>query len=161
MRIAWVIAWRTTGSPERETSMRRTEAKSPSRFSREITRPVSIKAHVEALTKRDSDRPRWRCQSAPPILSLISRSAVSASGIRSSASARHISTTPLAARQLVFLHEGVDAPGAHAPAPHLAHESAGQCGNALEEVGRQCGGARARGDARRLVHPVVGAERGA
>ncbi len=59
-------------------------------------RPVSISAKVEALTNIESDLARWLSQFAPPILSLISRSAVSASGTRSSASARHISATPSA-----------------------------------------------------------------
>ena len=96
MRIAWVTAWRITGSPERVTSRRSTAHQSSSgpAWSRVTIRPVSISAQVEALTNTESECPRWRCQSAPPILSLISRSAVSASGMRNSASARHMSTTP-------------------------------------------------------------------
>ena len=95
MRMAWTMAWRITGSPTRLTSRDRTVrgcliSSGPGR----ITRPVSISAQVEALTKMPSPCPRWASQSAPPILSAISRSAVSASGIRSSASARHISATP-------------------------------------------------------------------
>src|SRR5207237_4933130 len=48
----------------------------------------------EAVTKIDSERPRWPSQFASPILSRISRSTVSASGTRSKASARHRSATP-------------------------------------------------------------------
>ena len=57
-------------------------------------RPVSSNAQVEALTNSDSLVPRCACQSAFASLSAISRSAVAASGMRSSASARHISTMP-------------------------------------------------------------------
>ena len=57
-------------------------------------RPVSMRPQAEALTNSDSDWPIWRSQCLPPILSAMSLSAVSSSGMRSSASARHISTTP-------------------------------------------------------------------
>ena len=59
-----------------------------------VSRPVSIRPQVAALTNSDGLRPRWACQSPPPILSRISASRVSSSGMRSSASARHISATP-------------------------------------------------------------------
>jgi hypothetical protein len=57
------------------------------------TRPVSISAHVEALTKIE-DEPECEDQSCGAILSRIRSSIVSESGTRSSASARHISATP-------------------------------------------------------------------
>ena len=96
MRIAWIIAWRMTGSPVFATARPRKSPKSRSSSSpaRSITRPVSIRAQVEALTKSDSLLPRWPCQSASAILSRIRRSAVSASGTRSRLSARHMRTTP-------------------------------------------------------------------
>ncbi len=95
MRIACKSALRMTGSPERATSRPSTPPRSASllSFSRS-TRPVSISAQVEALTNQEWLWPRCRSHLAEPILSLISRSAVSASGMRNSASARHISTTP-------------------------------------------------------------------
>ena len=56
--------------------------------------PVSINPHVEALTNKDSLSPRCSSQAPAAILSAIRRSAVWASGMRSSASARHINMTP-------------------------------------------------------------------
>ena len=56
--------------------------------------PVSIRPQVEALTNRLSDWPKCDAQSAVPIFSAISRSRVSSSGVRSRASARHISASP-------------------------------------------------------------------
>ena len=93
--MAWVMAARITGSPER-ASRRFITCVQSTRLSGSspTSRPVSIKAQVEALTNSDSLRPTCASQSAPPILSRIRRSAVAASGMRSSASARHISTMP-------------------------------------------------------------------
>ncbi len=67
-------------------------AVSPS--ARPITLPVSIKPHVEAFTNTESEFFRWDFQSATPKRSLINASAVSASGIRINASAKHISKIP-------------------------------------------------------------------
>ena len=58
------------------------------------TRPVISSPQVAALTRLDVDRPRCAPQFDGSILSAISSSMVSASGTRSSASARHISPTP-------------------------------------------------------------------
>ncbi len=58
------------------------------------TLPVSISAQVEAFTRLEADLPKWRPQSDGAILSSINASIVSASGTRSSASARHISAMP-------------------------------------------------------------------
>lgn len=55
---------------------------------------MSINPQVEAFTNRLSDLPRWLAQSAIEIFSAISRSRVSASGVRSKASARHMSARP-------------------------------------------------------------------
>ncbi len=57
-------------------------------------RPVSSRPQVAAFTNSEGLRPRWACQSPAPILSRIRASRVSSSGMRSSASARHISATP-------------------------------------------------------------------
>ena len=57
-------------------------------------RPVSIRPQVEALTNSDWLSPRWLAQSPARSLSAISRSAVSSSGMRNKASARHIRITP-------------------------------------------------------------------
>ena len=54
MRMAWTIAWRMTGSPLFATRWRSAvggSADEPS--SRFMTRPVSMSAHVDALTKTD------------------------------------------------------------------------------------------------------------
>ena len=58
------------------------------------TRPVSMSAQVEALTKIELDSPECADQSCGAILSWIRSSMVCVSGTRSSASARHISATP-------------------------------------------------------------------
>ncbi len=95
MRMAWTMAWRITGSPLRATSRFSNERGSRSASpSMRTSRPVSISAQVDALTNSNSLWPMWRSQWAPPILSAMSLSAVSASGTRSSASARHMSITP-------------------------------------------------------------------
>ena len=90
--MARATAARITGSPSRLTAPR-SEPATPGPAS-SSTRPVSISAQVEALTRLDADRPRWRPQSEGAILSSISASIVGASGTRSKASARHISATP-------------------------------------------------------------------
>ena len=92
--MAWVTAWRITGSPLRATSRRSTPARSAPSWSSAMTRPVSMRAQVEALTNRESLLPRCLRQSASASLSLIKRVAVSASGMRRRASARHMRTTP-------------------------------------------------------------------
>ncbi len=89
------MAWRTTPSPLSATRRRRNECgRSVSSVLRRTKRPVNISAQVEALTNSESLRPRCASQSAPPIFSAISRSAVAASGIRNSASARHSRIIP-------------------------------------------------------------------
>ena len=93
--IAWRTARRTTGSPTRPT--RRLNALGASaRVASFIctSLPVSIRPQVEALTSTESLPPRCFSQSASASLSRISLSAVSWSGMRSSASATHISSTP-------------------------------------------------------------------
>ena len=93
--MAMVTAWRMTGSLVRVTSFFQMPSKSHFAASSSFTtRPVSIRAQVEALTKIESDLLRWRDQSPLPILSRMSLSAVAASGTRRSDSARHIRTTP-------------------------------------------------------------------
>ena len=56
--------------------------------------PVTTSPQVAALTNSDGLWPTWARQSPGAILSRISASRVAASGMRSSASARHISATP-------------------------------------------------------------------
>ena len=95
IRIAWRKAARTTGSPSLVTRRRSTVAGSRSSLSAGRTSwPVSMSPQVEALTNSDSASPRYSDHCPVEILSAMSRSAVSASGIRNSASARHMSTTP-------------------------------------------------------------------
>ena len=93
--IACLSATRTTGSPARAT-IRSYHAFGSRAWSLSIRvrRPVSIKPHVDALTSNESDAPRCFSQSPRDSLSRISRSAVSASGMRSSASAMHMRSTP-------------------------------------------------------------------
>ena len=90
--MARATAVRITGSPSRLMAARRWRTGPGCASS--STRPVSISAHVEALTMVEVEWPRWWPQSEGAILSSISASIVSASGTRSSASARHINATP-------------------------------------------------------------------
>ncbi|MOA07052.1 hypothetical protein D3C78_1267280 [compost metagenome] len=93
--IAWFIAARITGSPERCTSLPMTlDGRASVRLSRVTTLPVITRPQAAKLTSTLSLWPRWRCQSAADSLSRISASAVAASGTRSRASARHISIRP-------------------------------------------------------------------
>ena len=95
MRIAWRTARRITGSPARPTRRFSAPVKSRRVSSARLTSwPVSIRPQVEALTKTESLVPMCFFQSASPSLSRISLSAVALSGMRSSASATHMSSTP-------------------------------------------------------------------
>ena len=92
-RMAMLTPVRIKGSPPRP--IRRTSADDRlCSLLVAVSRPVSIKPQVAAFTNSDGLWPRWARQSPPPILSRISASRVSSSGMRSSASARHISATP-------------------------------------------------------------------
>ena len=90
--IARPTAVRTTGSPTRRIRPRSAAAGRPGSSS--STRPVISRPQVAALTRLEVERPRCAPQFDGSILSAISSSMVSASGTRSSASARHISPTP-------------------------------------------------------------------
>ena len=93
--MAWRRAWRMKGSPERATSRLRMPAgPEPLSSASRTRRPVSIRPKVEALTNRLSEAPRCFSQCPSAIFSAISASAVSLSGMRSSASARHIRMMP-------------------------------------------------------------------
>ena len=95
MRIAWRTARRMAGSPARPTKRRKAPMALRRVSSARLTmRPVSIRPQVEAFTSTELDWPMWRSQSASPSLSRISLSAVARSGMRSRASATHISSTP-------------------------------------------------------------------
>ncbi len=59
-----------------------------------VSLPVISSPQVAALTNSEGLLPTCACQSAVEILSRISASRVGVSGMRSSASARHISATP-------------------------------------------------------------------
>ncbi len=93
MRMARSTAVRITGSPLR--AIRRVSAVDRL-FSLVVATslPVITRPQVAALTKIDGLWPRWARQSPRASLSRISRSAVAASGTRSSASARHIRAMP-------------------------------------------------------------------
>ena len=91
-RITRATAWRITGSPIRLIALRNTPAKPLSGVSR--TRPVTNKAHVDALIKFEWLSPKCLPHSEGAILSSISASMVVESGTLKSASARHISATP-------------------------------------------------------------------
>ena len=95
IRIAISTPRRISGSPPR--AIRRPSAAASPCWSWDwsaITLPLTISAQVAALTNSEGEPPRWRRQSPRLIFSAIRRSAVSRSGIRSKASARHISATP-------------------------------------------------------------------
>ena len=95
MRTARDIAARATDSPTRPARRpiqppTSAVTSSPSA----MTPPVSISAHVEALRNSESEWPRCRSQLALAIFSATSASAVSSSGMRSSASLMHMSAMP-------------------------------------------------------------------
>ena len=93
--MAAYMAERTTGSPSLLTMRPSRFAGLPSSFlSSLMILPVSISPQVEAFTRVESLLRKWDDQLAPESLSLIRASAVSASGMRSSASARHIRMIP-------------------------------------------------------------------
>src|SRR6185503_311379 len=111
MRIACLSAARATGSPSFATSLPYQERASPTSLpSSATTRPVSISPQVEAFTSSDSLSPRCSSQAPLGILSAISRSAVSPSGMRSKASARHIRITPSREARLYSRRKASSAP---------------------------------------------------
>ena len=91
--MARCTPWRISGSPP--LPMTRVSA-DDRLFSLlvEVSLPVSTRPQAAALTKSDGERPTCDFQSPLLILSRISASRVALSGMRSSASARHISATP-------------------------------------------------------------------
>ena len=108
--MACISAARTIGSPRRETRDLRNEVASPcSGCSRRTIRPVSIRLQVEALTNSDSESPACDPQSPAWIFSAISLSAVAASGMRSSDSARHRRMHALFRTEGIFQQEGIEA----------------------------------------------------
>ena len=142
MRIAAVTACRHTGSLDRATKRRRTAPRSPSpgpMRSRRNSRPVSISAQVEALTNSDPECPRCRSQSAAAILSRISLSTVSASGMRNSASARHIRATP-SCEDRAYSCRKASSPAADPLPAHCGDEPARGYAYAVARLGRQFGG---------------------
>ena len=84
---------RISGSPLRPTT-RRSAAPRPDSLCVATSLPVSSRPQAAALTNSEGLAPTCACQSPLPILSRMSASRVAASGMRSSASARHISATP-------------------------------------------------------------------
>ena len=108
--IASRTAVRTTGSPRRPTARPSAAFQLSERScAPSSTLPVSSSEKVAALTNDESDRPSFSDQSGPASLSAISSSAVCASGMRSSASARHIIAMPSSRAEVVGVEEGVDA----------------------------------------------------
>ncbi len=93
--IAWCIACLITGSDILFTKRLITFVGVPSCLASNVTTlPVSINPHVEAFTNKESEFLRWDFQSATLSLSRIKASAVAVSGIRISASAKHINKIP-------------------------------------------------------------------
>ena len=91
--MARCTPWRISGSPPLPISRVSDEVRLFSLLV-EVILPVSIRPQTAALTNIDGEWPRCACQSPWLILSRISASRVALSGMRSSASARHISATP-------------------------------------------------------------------
>ncbi len=81
------------GSPLRAIR-RLSAAANPSSGIDEVSRPVTISPQVAALTKSERSAPRCAFQLPRETLSRISASRVPVSGMRNSASARHIRATP-------------------------------------------------------------------
>ena len=93
IRMARSTPLRITGSPPRTIS-RVSAEESPVSLLVAVSLPVTTNPQVAAFTKSDGLWPRWERQSPRLILSRIRASRVALSGMRSSASARHISATP-------------------------------------------------------------------
>ncbi|MCY1195365.1 hypothetical protein D9M72_66830 [compost metagenome] len=93
MRMAMFTPLRTRGSPP--LPIRRVSAlDSDCSLLTATSLPVIIRPQVAALTNSDWEPPMCDFQSPRATLSRISASRVARSGMRSSASARHISATP-------------------------------------------------------------------
>jgi hypothetical protein len=93
--MPWRSARRTTGSPARAASRpNQVPALSALSASRLTSFPVSIIPQVPAFTSSERFFPTCFSQSPCESLSRMRRSAVAASGMRSSASATHMSSTP-------------------------------------------------------------------
>ena len=92
-RIARSTPLRISGSPP-STTTRSNAARSPTSPCVATSRPVTNSPQVATLTNNDELLPKCDRQSPVPILSRISASRVAVSGMRNSASARHISATP-------------------------------------------------------------------
>ena len=96
MRMAWRSAWRINGSPERATSRLSMPAgPEPLSSPSSTTRPVSIRPEGRSIDEQAVGGAQVLLPIARPRSSRRSAaSAVSASGMRSSASARHIRMMP-------------------------------------------------------------------
>jgi hypothetical protein len=92
-RIASSTPWRMIGSPKRPIS-RVSVALSPRSSTVELSLPVTNNPHVAALTKSDRSPPRCAFHSPAAIFSRMRALRVELSGMRSSASARHIKAMP-------------------------------------------------------------------
>ena len=92
-RIARSTPLRISGSPPLRNSDASACSSVPS-LRESTSLPVTSSPHAAALTNSDGLRPTCARQSPWPILSRIRRSRVAASGMRSSASARHMSAMP-------------------------------------------------------------------
>ena len=138
---------RISGSPPRPT-MRRSAAPRPTSLCVATSRPVSNRPQVAALTNSDGLLPRCDCQLPPLILSRISASRVAASGMRSSASARHIRATPSLRAERELLQQPLDEPGPARLAGPLAHAAGDAQRQPLRRLGKRRGpGAPARSSA--------------
>ena len=91
--MARCTPWRISGSPPLPITRVRAAERV---FSLDVlvSLPVSTRPQAAALTNSEGERPTCARQSPRLILSRISASRVALSGMRSSASARHISATP-------------------------------------------------------------------
>ena len=92
-RSAMSMPFRTSGSPQRARRRPSVEESSTSSNLPESLVPT-MRLQPAALTNNERPSPMCELQSPEAILSRISASRVAMSGIRSSASARHMSTTP-------------------------------------------------------------------
>ena len=163
IRIAWRTARRIIGPPARPIS--RLNALWTSRLvssARSTRWPVSISPQVEALTSTESDWPTWRFQSASPSLSRISLSAVSGSGMRSSASATHISSTPSSLPRSYWRMKASITPWCRARTrTRLTRSAAAACAALRSASGRRACSSRARTcSASSRAQPAVIAARG-
>ncbi len=105
-----------------------------------MSRPVSIRAQVEALTSSESEWPRWRAQSGGASLSRIRRSTVAGIGDAQQRLGEAHQRHALRLESAYSWRKRVDAALAEPAPARLGDEVMGAPADALQCVRRQGGG---------------------